>query len=272
MSQRTQSSSTSQCLRLACCAILIGLGGGCGTLSVFGDRGNAPPPAQEVSIDEKVVGRLECQNDPCVDWYKVPVESQTELTIRVEPGSGSKRTEFGISLSDQDMTILHRADAPEGGVRQIHTTLEPGDYYVSVFGIDAPSEPVSYVLNTHLGKPRAIKKPPAAKPKVVKRKRAPAPKPPRVKPKATKKLPAIFLRCAVIDTEFEDGKTVAVLIEAGTHKGAAVGQKGRLLNDKAVIGYFDIVDVYPEGSRGRISGPMKGEVNYMTTAEIFGIQ
>jgi hypothetical protein len=60
----------------------------------------------------------------------------------------------------------------------------------------------------------------------------------------------------------------AVLIDQGVGAGIARGQRGRLLIGGRKIADFEIVDVYPDGSRAAIRGSLGGAITTDTTAEV----
>ena len=59
-----------------------------------------------------------------------------------------------------------------------------------------------------------------------------------------------------------------MLIDAGRSEGSDEGLTGKLWNGDEVIGEFEIVDVYAEGSRGRIKGEITGKITYDTEARV----
>ena len=77
-----------------------------------------------------------------------------------------------------------------------------------------------------------------------------------------------MITAAILETELEAGVPTAVLIDAGSANGAAVGQRGQLKNDGEVIGHFEIIDVYSRGSRGKLLGKPTSEINYKTEAQV----
>ena len=59
-----------------------------------------------------------------------------------------------------------------------------------------------------------------------------------------------------------------MLLGAGRDQGIAIGDRGRLLQADTVRGHFEVVDVYPEGSRATLIGSVNGAVSAATRAEI----
>jgi hypothetical protein len=299
MSSRAQRSSRDTGLRAIAGTVALGLGAAC-AISGGGAVKVPLPLAPAVSLGDKIGGRLECLEDRCTDWYQLPVESDTEVSIRVDARSNSNRADFGLALSDDGMSILQHDGKPMGRPRTIRIKLDPGVYYISVYGIDNPTDSVSYVLSASAIRPRAAKRQPKAEPRREDVQTSPKPEPtrqtatqrpapisltaagvPEVKTTsntlvATKveatdapaPSPAILLTSAVLDTEFRGGVAIAVLLDAGESKGVVEGQRGRLVNHGEVIGEFQIIDVYAAGSRGLIDGEPSADISYDTSAEI----
>ena len=61
-----------------------------------------------------------------------------------------------------------------------------------------------------------------------------------------------------------------MLIDGGQKDGLRAGLRGRLRDGKRTLGSLVVVDVFEEGARARIEGPLSGEITPDTVAEIEG--
>jgi hypothetical protein len=72
----------------------------------------------------------------------------------------------------------------------------------------------------------------------------------------------------VLEVEGWGEHTQAVLIEFGSNHGIRRGLRGRLIQDGSTIGEVVVEQVYPDGSRARVDGPLLAPVTSKTIVEI----
>lgn len=72
----------------------------------------------------------------------------------------------------------------------------------------------------------------------------------------------------VLEVEAPRGGPTSVLLDGGRGDDLHTGLRGRLIQGGVAIGRIEIVEVFDEGSRARVEGPLGGEITAETVAEI----
>jgi hypothetical protein len=200
-----------------------------------------------LSLDRWEQGTLHCGRGECDEWYRLNLSQQRRIVFEADGPVDANLPDFAIALLDSAADELAVDRVAHRRPRRIEQTLEAGLYYIHVSALDESDIQLSYKLRAK--KYRA--------PKRVKKKSS-KPKPP----------PMIAVSAEVLEVERSDGEPAAVLLDVGSERGTAVGQRGELVDGDRVIGQLEIVDVYAEGSRAKIVGGLTAPISLNTSARI----
>jgi hypothetical protein len=73
----------------------------------------------------------------------------------------------------------------------------------------------------------------------------------------------------VLEVEKKGGAAATnVLIDGGRRDALRAGLRGRLVDGQRTLGRVVVVEVFEEGSRARVEGPLSGDITPETVAEI----
>lgn len=239
--------SRSHAGRIAALACLLG-GAAAGGLACGGglplfhaaDTDGAPEQAVAVALGAPVAGALHCGKGggpDCADWYRLRPQRPGELAIAVS-AERPDGTPAPVSLTLADETGQPLGDAEgsgEPGARIARRVDEPVAFLAAVRTPPGTGE-VKYVLQPAMDDgTRAV---------------------------ATRKE-----RFTVLEVESREGE-VSVLIDGGLAQGMRAGYRGRLLEGDRPIGRIEVLEVFEQGSRVRVEGPLAAPVTPATVAEI----
>jgi len=217
-----------------------------------------PPPdpdglasqARSLGMDYWQADQLHCKKGDCVDWYRIALLERGELRVdvRTPQAAGYAQSLYVRLTASNGQTNI--ADAVGGGTTLRATAdLQPGTYLVSVGSLDpGRAAPLPYDVHAHL----EVWRPPPPPPP------PPAPPQPRFE----------TLDSEVLEIERHRNEPDAVLLSFGAQFGVEAGQRGRLKNANTTIAEFEIVDVYPDGSRAQLLDYPTEKIMPTTVAEI----
>ena len=229
-----------------CCALLSA------PLLVVGCAGRREAKAREAAPELRLgEGRedfLHCDKGRCNNWYRLIARERTRVELEADAPTDAALPDFALGLQDRDLAMVGEDRIPGKRPRRISKTLQPGVYYVRIWGLEGDGELLSYKL---IAKRDVARKRPARA-----RKKSPGPKPTRTRPAPAPPPVAavIAVESELLEVERSGGEPVAVLLEAGTGQGMQPGLQGELVDEGRVIGKLEIVDVYAAGSRARLVG------------------
>lgn len=218
---------------------LIGvlLGGGCQG-KPQPDPDGTPPGARSLALDSWRTDQLFCKAGDCADWYRIDLPERGDLQIDVVAPEGVARN-FALSLSTADTEILTRTGSGGTGRAQLFWATREGTYLIEVMTTDKGRRALGYDIQARFEPEPVVEVP----------------------------LPPDLVRAEVIEIEGV-GAPEAVLIGIGADHGLRAGQRGRLIYEGEELGRIEVQDVYQEGSRLRIDGPLSAPITHPTVAEI----
>jgi len=227
-------------LRALGCLLAAALAGACAKPPP--DLDAEPAGAIALPLGQVHADTLDCDKGDCADWYKIAVPGEGKLFVDADPAVANAG--FAVQLVDAGGAPLAAGDSAGGKAAvRLHTPVSEGAVLVKVVPTDAKAN-VAYAVTARFK--------PAPPPPVVK-----APEP-RFETKSA----------AVLEVEGDRTAHPAVLIDAGQAAKLAPGMRGRLVDKGHTIGQIVVQDVYPDGSRARVDGPLSGQIGPHTTAEI----
>lgn len=211
-----------------------------------------PPPdpdgrlegAIPLPLGQKHAGALACKQGDCADWYRIAVPGDGELSVEVSRGAeGVALAGLDARMVDADGATLAEAVGDSGArSRRVHSSVTEGAVLVSVAASD-PEARIAYSIRAKF---------------------TPAPQPPARAPE-----PRFETRRAnVLEVEGRAGAATFVLLDAGEGAELRAGMRGKLVDGGKSLGAIVIQDVYPDGSRARVEGPLAGAISPRTVAEI----
>lgn len=184
--------------------------------------------------------QLFCRTGDCSDWYRVELGERGDLEIDAVTPEGGERS-FTLSLVSSGGEILTRTASAGSGRAQISWATSAGTYLIEITTpTDNARKALAYDIQARF---------------------EPAPPPPPPPP------PPEIVSAEVIEVEGAP-EPETVLIDKGHDAGLTPGLRGRLIEQGQEIGQVEVQDVYPEGSRLRISGPLTAPITPHTKAEI----
>jgi hypothetical protein len=212
-----------------------------------------PPPPNSVEGGAYKLGartlqsQLNCPRKDCVHWYRTDVAQKGTLNLDLRDLS-SDATPAGFSV-----TV-----APEGGA-SVMTEPSMGRREVR---IQRRVRPARYLIALRSDKPgRAF--PYSIKATFVP---APPPAPPSLPPPPEPKFEAH--ETVILEAEGWGQDVTAVLVESGEREGIWAGLQGRLMNRGEEIGALEVEQVFSDGSRLVVVGPLSDSVGAETVVEI----
>jgi hypothetical protein len=212
------------------------------------DVDGQPGGAQWLHLQVPRTDSLDCSSRvrDCADWYRLQLADSGNLQISVEPipGPGIPASfEVGLARSaGENPQFVGRATSSGHSQARIRHRTSPGTYFVVV---SAASGRVGYSIRADL--------------------RRPAPRPPPKQPEPSfETVPG-----GVIELEGRSNEDRRVLIDLGEKQGMQRGLSGRLVQNGREIGEIEITEVYKDGSRARILGPLAGTVTPATRVEVY---
>jgi hypothetical protein len=225
--------------------IALGLVALAGALLVTGcakpqpDLDGKPAGAVPLELDSWRSDQLFCRTGDCSDWYRIQLRERGDLEVDAVTPEGGERS-FTLSLVTSGGEILTRTASAGSGRAQISWATSAGTYLIELTTTDQARRALAYDIQARF---------------------EPAPPPPPPPP------PPEIVSAEVIEVEGAPEPN-AVLIDKGRDAGLTPGLRGRLVQDGQEIGRIEVQDVYPEGSRLRISGPLTAPITPKTQAEI----
>lgn len=203
-----------------------------------GDRGQA----REIALGGEELDSLDCSVGDCADWYRVRVEEKGTLTLRGqtrEPGNPSMF--FTLNLENGFGDPIERLVNIRGDGQSVVRELDSGIYLI---GVESAAPGITlYEISTRFELARA---PSRSEPDPVP---VAAPKPPK---------PAFDrVQAEVLEVEGSMAAPTAVLIDLGSTRGVYEGLVGELREADSLVGEVRISDVYKEGSRARVTAPLR---------------
>jgi len=195
------------------------------------------------------------------DWYKVEIPA--EGTLRIELSAPSGALPSGVILAMSDEKGLAQIQPTQAGGRErveLESPVQAGTEWIWVGTEPEAKGPIPYQLQAYFTA-RPVKAAPRPRPKRA------APPPPTATPAPA---PPAFrtVTTVVVEVERAAGEEQFATIRGGQQMGFQTGFKGRFREAGQVIGSFEIVEVYPKGSRVRVKGRLSGPVTEQTEVDV----
>ena len=205
------------------------------------DLDGEPGGAVALPLGETHADTLACKQGDCADWYRIEVPGAGELSVDVagEPSGAGLET----SLLDAKGAPLAQAGGGSGTARHLHSSVTRGAFLVRVEAADRDAK-LAYSISAKFTSA------------------APPPPPRAPEPRFE------TLRSPVLEVEGRPGAESFVLLDAGEGARVRVGMRGKLVDGGKTLGSIVIQNVYPDGSRARVEGPLAGTISPHTVAEI----
>ena len=212
-----------------------------------------PPPPNSVqggafSLGTRTLqGQLDCPRKDCVHWYRTDVPQKGTLILDLRDlGTDAAPAGFSVTVAPEGRASV--MTEPSMGRRDVHIErrVRPARYMIALRS-DKPGRAFPYSI-----KATFVPAPPPAPP--------PPPPPPEPKFEAH--------QTVILEAEGWGRDVTAVLVESGEQHGISPGFQGRLLNQGEVIGVLEVEQVYPDGSRLVVVGPLTDSVGAETIVEI----
>jgi hypothetical protein len=207
------------------------------------DPDGNPGGARNLPLNVKHSDQLACQDrraPDCTDWYVVRLPSEGEIRLEVTATSSEGLTpDYVVTIADDRADPLQSAS--NRGRREVQMTWSgaSGAYFVGV-GSGAQQSGLHYDI--------AVRYQP------------PHPEDPEEEVKTTSWM--------VLEVESEGGQPRYVVIDGGSKSGLQEGFPGRLIEGDRSIAEIEIVEVFDEGSRARITTELEDQITSKTAAEI----
>ena len=214
----------------------------------------APPPPNSVESGaynlsiRAVEGRLNCPGRDCVHWYRTDVAQKGTLTLDLRDLSvDAPPAGFSVTLAPEGgASIMTEPSMGRRDVR-IQQRVRPSRYLIALRS-DNPGRAFPYSIQATF-----VPAPPPAPP-------PPPPPPPEPRFEA--------LETMILEAEGWGRDVTAVLVESGERHGIREGLQGRLMNQGDEIGALEVEQVFPDGSRLVVVGPLSDSVGAETVVEI----
>jgi hypothetical protein len=224
-----------------------------------------PPPAPDtdaaqsssraISYTSPHLDTLHCRSregPDCADWFNFQPSAPGILHLRVSSapartgGTPKAGVPFELSVVDPSGAVIGRSVAGAEPALVSIEVREPAVFHASVT-LPSGTDTESYVLAFE-----------------SQLRSAPAPPAPPVAPPAGK-----TQRWTVLEVEAKPGaQATNVLIDGGRRDALRTGLRGRLLDGQRTLGRIVVVEVFEEGARARVEGPLSGDITPETVAEI----
>jgi len=229
------------------------------------DPDGTPAQAQPLALHETHADSLDRKHGDLDDWYRVEVPKAGTLHVSVQGVGPDGLPDLFAAITDPRGVARVQPTRSGGRPRfELKSEVEAGTWLIWV-----GSEPESSVIVPYELRPEFQARPvPAALPecptdshRVGKRCVAnavpPAPPPP---PRIT--------TTSVVEVEHGQNDAQFATIAAGERAGVRAGAHGRLIDGGRTIGTFEVVEVYPAGSRVRIQGRLASPITARTSVEV----
>ena len=244
--------------RRACAASAVWIACACGASALLIACATSGPPAdpdgtaagaQAIELAPRA-DALRCEDDAqpdCADWFRFRVAEPGAWRVSVAPvAAGGSPSALGapapleLGIAEATGREIGRAKvAPGTPVAAIPIEVGAATDYVAMVTLPPGAGAAEYRLSFDKAPPRPAASPPAA---------------------------SRVARFTILEVQAEGG----VLIDGGRQDGLRPGLRGRLRDGKRTLGQLVVVDVFDEGARARIEGPLSGEITPDTVAEIEG--
>lgn len=226
------------------------------------DRNESLQQAQRLAPGDRHDDQLDCAKigntlrGDCVDWYRIDAKRPEGITVALQTGTGRSTKPMALELLDEQGRSLDRFLTGERGDAYVRF-LPEAPRYVMVAATDGTKGPWSYQLSVRQDQP-----PPRPHPHPVHHRR----RPPRRRPPP---VPKVETHSHVQVLEVERGaQGERVLIRWRPSDGAAVGQRGRLVEGGEKLADIRVIQVFPDGSRAQLLSEPTRPITPKTEAEI----
>lgn len=213
------------------------------------DTDATPEGAQTIALGEPHTDTLDCSGTAgpdCVDWIRFPATGPGSVAVSVAP----------------HVATGEAPPAPAVPFELVVTGEDGGELGHASAGADAPIAVVQFETKTPTVWLVAVRVPPGT-PRAVydlswqsQAARGAAPPAPAAAGQTK--------RWAVLEVEAQGN----LLIDGGRRDGLRPGQRGRLLDGARTLGRVVVSEVFEEGARARVDGPLSGAITPDTVAEI----
>jgi hypothetical protein len=222
-----------------------------------------------LSFDQWRRGSLHCAAQSCIRLYRLEMPTPGELKVEVYSPIGAGEPDFGLMIRDKNNQLIASSTKPLERPRRVTVPVEQGQYTMRVYSQGVNGSTLIYNLVARLtgaSEPaqKSASKPPS-RPIEVPSEGTEEPEVTISTPMAPA-VPTGGIRAEVLDMEMGEGDEKFVLIDAGEPEGLVIGMRGSLIESDAVIGQVEVVEVFSDGSRAALIGPLDGEIGFDTQA------
>jgi hypothetical protein len=215
---------------------------GCAMFRV--DADGSPDDARTLELNVAHSDRLACQDEErpdCIDWFVLNLPGEGEILLEVTAASPEGVTpDYVVTVTNHRTDPLHHASNQGRPEVRMDWSGDPGDYFVAVSS-GAAQPPFRYDIVARYQPAR-----------------------PREEPQPRFETTSWM----VLEVEGERGQPRFVIIDGGSRSGLRRGLRGRLIERGRFLAEIEIVDVFDEGSRARITTELVDRVTPQTAAEI----
>lgn len=271
-----------------------------------GSSGAERTDAVELPLGSWTRDSLHCAEGRCERWYEIEVNRPGTLRVDVYAPVGKGLPDCELSLETETGEALPARVGRVQTRRRLRYEGEAETYRLRIASAGQSQELFEFEVVAEVREPESKPaaatpaKPPARARPVAKpspRPEIPIAKPPEPAESEASALPApepeppppteppppqelvtlpepppppgpIWVVAEVLDVEEAGGTTTAVMLEAGAPDGISPGMQGELYEGDTVIGRIEVVDVYPSGSRARITSRLTAPISFDTLSRI----
>ncbi len=243
--------------RILSLAFVVGICG-CSLWQPVSDPVRATPPGRDqaspLALSQWTHAALHCDAGECAHWYRIEVAAPGRLRIDINAPAGSGVPDFDVRLEDADGDVVWGFAATGHSPRKIERVLSAGAYYLLVEAIGEHGGLLAYEAFTTFDPVGPVfRADESRKPKPVR------------DPMCG---PEVWIAAEILQLEGSGGLASAVVLDVGSQDDVRPGHRGELFEGGEVIATFELVEVDPARSRGRLDGAPSDAITYETRARI----
>ena len=221
--------------------------------------GPPPPPdldsaqgrAVDRALNETTVDALDCRAGDCLDWHRIRLVAPGTLRLEARVARSDERASdpsLSLILADGFGERIDGLDDVRSVEQELIRELNPGFYLI---GVESPdrAKAMAYELTPRFAETvieESAPEPTIRKKKTVTPRKPIEPIEPRVR----------RVDAEVLEVEGQLSAPTAVLLDIGRARGVFQGMSGELMEGDDLVGRIEVLDVYDEGSRARLSSPL----------------
>jgi hypothetical protein len=245
-------------LSLALSLAMVAVLGGCALWQPSSEPVRVTPPGREEAAPlvpaQWTRAELHCESGDCAHWYRLELSSPQSLRIEIYSHVGPEVPDFDVRLEDSSGEVMWGYAETGQSPREIERVLAAGVYYLLVEAIGEQRGRLAYEAITILEPvgpvfhaDRALPAKPARDPM---------------------RGPEVWIAAEIVQLEGSSGLASVIVLDVGARDEVRLGHRGELLQAGEVIATFELVEVEPGRSRGRLEGPPSDAITYETRARV----